>query len=150
MNRALVVLDHTERSVQLLEDASRLAAGVDAELVICSLLTEKQYENDVEVLSSIEKVERTSFHHKGPEAFARSLGESVCEKVLDDDVADIVGVVVDDDEQATAILETAESNDCDHVFLVGKRRSPTGKVIFGNTAQSVILNFDGYVTITLQ
>jgi len=33
------------------------------------------------------------------------------------------------------------------VFVRGRRRSPTGKAVFGDTAQAVILNFDGFVTV---
>ena len=43
------------------------------------------------------------------------------------------------------LAEVAEANSCDYVFILGQRRTPAGKVIFGDTAQSVILNFNGYV-----
>jgi len=35
------------------------------------------------------------------------------------------------------------------VFLTGKKRSPTGKAVFGDRSQAIILNFDGPVTTLL-
>ncbi|EJN57438.1 hypothetical protein HSB1_41260 [Halogranum salarium B-1] len=32
-----------------------------------------------------------------------------------------------DDVVGTAILDTADEKDCDHVFIAGRKRSPTGK-----------------------
>jgi hypothetical protein len=33
------------------------------------------------------------------------------------------------------------------VFLAGRKRSPTGKALFGDQTQAVILDFDGAVTV---
>ena len=43
-------------------------------------------------------------------------------------------------EPVERILTEAEEGDVDLVFVGSKRRSPTGKVIFGSTAQDVMLN----------
>lgn len=49
----------------------------------------------------------------------------------------------------TATLNAAEAHNCDHIFIAGRRRSPTGKAIFGDWVQRVLLNFDGLVTVSL-
>ena len=59
------------------------------------------------------------------------------------------GIVVDDDERADEIVAAAERLGCDHLFIVGRRRSPTGKALFGDVAQRVLLNFEGTVTLTM-
>jgi len=58
----------------------------------------------------------------------------------------IAKLVSGDGQAADKILDTADARDADHIFLSGKRRSPTGKAVFGDRAQAVILNFDGPVT----
>lgn len=39
-----------------------------------------------------------------------------------------------------AIVEVAKEVDADRVIVGGRRRSPTGKAVFGSTAQEVMLN----------
>ncbi len=43
-------------------------------------------------------------------------------------------------DPASTILAFAEQYDADLISLAGRKRSPTGKVLFGSTAQEVILN----------
>lgn len=50
----------------------------------------------------------------------------------------------DPDEE---IVSVARERGADHVVLSGRRRSPTGKAIFGSVTQSVILNADVPVTV---
>ncbi|ELY63181.1 UspA domain-containing protein [Natrinema versiforme JCM 10478] len=54
----------------------------------------------------------------------------------------LVGTIPDD------IIRVAEEENCEHIFISGKERSPAGKAVFGDVAQSVILQFDGPVTVT--
>ncbi|MFB6143073.1 MAG: universal stress protein [Halorientalis sp.] len=149
MQRALVVLDESEEHRALLREAGELAAGVGAELVLLTTLTPDEYAEDAAKIDQIAQVEHTGYDDDtvvdAVRRFARELAE---EEISDLDVEySVVGEVVDEDEHADAILETAENEGCDHVFITGRRRSPTGKAIFGDAAQRVILNFDGSVTV---
>lgn len=47
-------------------------------------------------------------------------------------------------------LTYAAENQADHLFLIGDKRSPTGKAIFGDDAQQIVLNFDGPTTLFAQ
>ncbi|WP_290818012.1 universal stress protein [Halovivax sp.] len=152
MDRGLVVVGDTDRHRALLETAGQFAAGTDAELVLLSTITETEYEDDREALQSLEQIEGATY---GIEATEERL-ERIAQKVANDALADvdvdyrIAPRVVDGDSLADDILAIAEEADCDHVFILGRRRSPTGKAIFGDVAQSVILNFDGRVTVDLE
>lgn len=151
MERALVVVEPTESSVDLVKEAGELASGVGASVVVFSPMTEEEYENGANVLSTIEDVEGTSID-KNPDRIAMRTAEQYADEHLSEtDVEyEALGAVVDDSERAESILEAAERESCDYVFLVGKRRSPTGKALFGDVAQAVILNFDGRVVVTAE
>lgn len=43
-------------------------------------------------------------------------------------------------EKSDAIVSVAEETDAGRVFVAGRDRSPTGKAVFGSTAQSVMLS----------
>lgn len=50
-------------------------------------------------------------------------------------------------EPARSIVETADDLNVDAVCVAGRKRSPTGKVLFGSVTQSVILQTDRPVIV---
>lgn len=52
-------------------------------------------------------------------------------------------------DPAETIVEVAAELDVDNVTMSGRRRSPTGKMLFGSTTQSVLLGADRPVTVIL-
>lgn len=51
-------------------------------------------------------------------------------------------------DTADDIINRAEVDDVELIVLGGRRRRPTGKILFGSVAQSVLLNTDRPVAIT--
>jgi nucleotide-binding universal stress UspA family protein len=49
----------------------------------------------------------------------------------------------------TVILDVAEEIDADCIALAGRKRSPTGKVLFGSVTQSVMLHTERPVLATM-
>ena len=50
-------------------------------------------------------------------------------------------------DPATAIVDTAEEIDADVICVAGRKRTPTGKVLFGSVTQGVILTTDRSVLV---
>ncbi|MFP9190155.1 universal stress protein [Natrialbaceae archaeon A-CW1-1] len=150
MERALIVHEESHSTEPLLREAATLAAGVDAELVILSLVTPEELDQDLETLETIADIEHTDY---GADTVLQSAvvatEEHAGDVIGDVDVEYTAVASIADDGVASTIIETAVQNDCDHVFLAGRKRSPTGKVLFGDVAQSVLLNFEGRVTVEL-
>ena len=148
MERALAVVDAEESTKALVREAGELAAAVDAELVLLHVTTNDEYE---ETRQTMEGIPNSSVGYSGEKAregaenFAADIGREVLEGI---DVSyESVGALGD---EQTEILDTAEEYDCDHLFMAGEKRSPTGKALFGDLTQSIILNFAGPVTVVTE
>lgn len=147
MKRPLVVTDPSDRAPELIREAGELAADAGVPLRVLTVVSRDEFDADAEVLDTIGEFEGANYSMR-PEEYAEEVAETAISDLLSDlDVeADPIGRAVGgDDDRADEILRVAEENDCDYIFIVGRRRSPTGKVIFGDTAQQIILNFEDYV-----
>jgi len=148
MERALAVVSGRKRSEELIREAGELAAGVGAELVLLNVTREEEFAERSAAVASVPDLDASYTVDN-----ARDGARQVAKRVADDVLADLdlriepAGALSDEGEEADEILAAAEAYDCDHVFLAGRKRSPTGKALFGDVAQSVVLNFDGAVTI---
>ena len=147
MDRALAVVGATDTSKRLVREAGELAAGVDAELVLLRVVPEEDYEGTRDAVENIRELDNTYTLEQATEEARQSATELGREVLSDVDVEyEALGTIGRETER---ILDVAADRDCDHVFVIGRKRSPTGKAIFGDIAQSVILNFDGAVTVML-
>lgn len=156
MQRALVVVEAaedldvhpTEASKEITRLAGELAAGVDAEVYVMHVTTEDRYHDRLKRLESVDELDvdyNVDTAAKGAQQFAANVANEVLAD-LDVDITSI-GRLGEVEEK---VLAVADEFECDHLFITGRRRSPTGKAIFGDIAQSLILNFEGPVTITLE
>ncbi len=150
MQRGLVVIDDTDAHRHLLAEAGSFARNGDAELVVLAWTTPKAVEESNDAIEWVEEIERTTFEDTDATTMTRAFARDFSDDVLGDSDIDIEVVITDEDERDDAILSAADRRGCDHVFLVGRKRSPTGKAIFGNVAQRVLLNFDGPVTVVME
>jgi nucleotide-binding universal stress UspA family protein len=53
-------------------------------------------------------------------------------------------------ERAGRILAAIRNENCDHVFLLGRRRTSTGKAVFGDAIKRVLLDTSVPVTTNLR
>jgi len=152
MRRGLVSLRESETHRDLLAEAAAWAAGADGELVVLWHLDEADYDADVDTLESVGRVEHVDYDHTAVIEGAAADARAFAEPVLSETGVDPEVLVAVDSEATRAehVLEAADERECDHVFIVGSSRSPTGKAVFGDFAQRVILNFDGYTTLVTE
>lgn len=147
MDRPLVVTDSSDRAPELIREAGELAEASGVPLRVLTVVNDEEYDNDAAVIESIADVEGTTYNAT-PEEYAKNVADSAISDLLSDldiETQAIGRAVRDDDERANAILSVAEIEGCDYIFLIGQRRRPSGKAVFGDTAQRVILNSDQYV-----
>jgi nucleotide-binding universal stress UspA family protein len=145
MDRAIAVVEASDSAKELVREAGELAAGVDAELLLLHVTTEDEYSERRESMASIPDIDvnyTIDEAQDGARKFAKDIGRDVLSDVdIDTESVGRVG------EKGDEILELAESTGADHIFVAGRKRSPTGKAIFGDVTQRIILEFDGAVTV---
>jgi nucleotide-binding universal stress UspA family protein len=145
MERAIAVVEASDSARALVREAGELAAGVGAELVLVHVTTEDEYSERREAMASIPDLDVNYTLDEavdGAQKFARDVGRDVLSDVDID--AESVGRM---GEKGDEVLALADERDADHIFIAGRKRSPTGKAIFGDVTQRIILEFDGAVTV---
>ncbi|WP_227379367.1 universal stress protein [Haladaptatus halobius] len=151
MQPSLVVVNDTDAHERLLREAGRIAAATDTPLVLLSWMSEEEVERNTETLQAMSDTVDMSFDIDTAQAVATQFAREAADDAFADADGtveyDVVSVVSEDKNLADEVLRVAQERGCDHVYIVGRQRSPTGKAVFGDTAQRVILNFDGPVTI---
>lgn len=151
MIRGLVSLEETDAHRELLSEAAASARGSDGDLIVLWHLDADEYDEDVTTLEAVGRIENVEYDHSSIIDGAASEARSFVASELGDTDID-VRVAVDvgsEDGRASRVLDTAAEHDCDHVFVIGDSRSPTGKAVFGDFAQQVVLNFEGYTTVRI-
>lgn len=149
MEHALVVIEGKHDPGRLIQEAGQLAAGVDAKLTLLYVTTEEEYNQNIDSLSSY--LERPDTRYSLDDAMRRAetMVKDLADELLqgtetDYSTAARLGEITDE------ALTYAAENQVDHLFLIGDKRSPTGKAIFGDDAQKIVLNFDGPTTLFTQ
>ena len=152
MKRGVVSVEDTEAHRELLSEAGEYAASVDADLFLMWFIDPEAYQEELDTLETIGDIENVTYNSEVVTDAAVAEAREFARDVLGDlDVSfDIAVDVVNDDERAQQVVTAGMEHDCDHAFIVGRARSPTGKALFGDFAQHVILNFDGYVTVAMR
>mgnify|MGYP006277033263 FL=1 len=145
MDHALAVVGPDDVTKDLVREAGELAAGVDAQLTLLCVVSEEEYAEEREALEAIPEADvsySVGQALEGARSFANDIGVETLDDVdIEYETAGAVG------DRAETVLDGAENHGCDHVFMTGQRRSPTGKAIFGDVTQRVILDFEGPVTV---
>jgi nucleotide-binding universal stress UspA family protein len=146
MRKALVVTNASNGVDRITLEAGELAAGVNASIVLLHITSNSEYEEERRAMQGVDAIEGGNYDvsqaSEGARQFAQDIGDQVLRNI--DVEYEAVGAVGDEYEQ---IMQTARDYSCDHIFVAGRKRSPSGKALFGDVAQKVILNFDDPVTV---
>lgn len=148
-SKALVAVERPNSDGDLLDRVRAFATSDDRSVVVVALTTPDEYEELSETLETIGRTEGTSYTASDVEAGIAGDAADAAATAFGDDVEYEVRVAVaTEDDQAETLVDLADKTGADHVFLRGERRSPTGKAVFGDRTQQLLLSFDGFVTVT--
>lgn len=132
MYRVLVPLDTDEdRAKKQAEYVSRLPNADQVEALLLFIYHEGNKDERSENLTNPEQI-------KAVKEAKTALEEAGIE----------VSVLEDSGDPVDSIIDCAEENDVESIVMGGRKRSPTGKALFGSITQSVILNSKRPVVVT--
>lgn len=141
MYRVLVpVGDNTDRALNAAEAVGDLPnADEEVEVVILNVFEEFEVTGEAGEVSSEDVWDETNFPEAADavEEYLTSRVSSVTKRREHGDVAE-------------QVLAVADEIGADNIVMGGRQRSPTGKVLFGSTTQSVMLSASCPVTVSLE
>ncbi len=136
----VAAVDRTERASAVVREADRLARAFGEPVHAVHVLTRSEFVG----------LERTSVDDTGaavhPDRVREIAAEIAAETTADLDVpVEAVGLMGD---PADRIVEYAADTDARYIVSAARKRSPTGKAVFGSVTQGILLNADCPVVTT--
>lgn len=124
-----------DRAEEIAEAAVEVAAPANAKVVLAHVFTEEEYHDVLDRLEfDTESSEVSPDEVAQRHATIRTLSNSLDAYDVEFEVRGAVG------EHGEEIVDLAEEIGVDRVIVGGRKRSPTGKAVFGSTAQKVMLS----------
>ncbi|MFB6120045.1 MAG: universal stress protein [Halobacteriaceae archaeon] len=142
LETVLLALSESDRDRldPLLETVVDVAAPADAAVVLTHVYTQSEFDEVAANLNLEGGGEPTAVQAARREAVVRDVSERLDDAGLSYRVESQIG------DHGEAIVDIATREGVDLVVVSGRSRSPTGKAVFGSTAQRVLLSSPAPVT----
>jgi len=139
----IAAVDRSERAKKAVREAAVLAEQFGDVVHVVHVLSQSEFvdleQTEVQKTGRAIDMDRIRDH-------AAKLAKRATEDVETDAALEYVGLV---GNAADKVLGYAADNDARYVVVGPRKKSPTGKVLFGSTSQEILLNADCPVVVTM-
>lgn len=136
----LAAVDATSERDPVVETGYDLASAYGTNLHVLHVVTQEAFESRKE---TIERVSDVRGYSKSQRAdAAANVANDVVIGTLENAPLKTVSTLGRVGEPVPSILNAAADTDAAYIVIGGRKRSPAGKVLFGSTTQSVLLEAD--------
>jgi nucleotide-binding universal stress UspA family protein len=128
----VAAIDRTERASDVVSEGAKLAELLDTELHIVHVLSDREYYD----LARTNVEERsTGVEKEQVERVAANIADEAAEDIeVPYEAVGLVGEVADQ------VLDYVERSNAEYLVVGPRKRSPSGKALFGSKAQTLLLN----------
>ncbi|MFB6183483.1 MAG: universal stress protein [Haloarculaceae archaeon] len=141
METILLAVDSSDEDrLPELIDAAADVAGDDTTVVTLHVFERDSYRDLQSAMNVDPDSETTPDDVARRYAVVRNVADALEARGVDTRVRGALG------DGSDPILRVAREEDADHLVVGGRRRTPTGKAVFGSTAQQILLNATRPVT----
>lgn len=130
----------SERSDALTETVVDVAGPAGADVVLAHVFTDEEFERAASRLDFDELEEVAPLDVANRHATVRDIGDRLDDAGIEYRITSAIG------NHGESIVDLASEEDADLVVVGGRKRSPTGKAVFGSTAQTVMMESPAPVT----
>lgn len=125
---------------ELSRTVTDIAGPTDATVVLAHVFTPEEYEEATNRLDFADSADADVDEVAQRLSIVRDVEKALNEAGITYRITGRIG------EHGARIVDMAEEEGVDHIIVGGRRRSPTGKAVFGSTAQHVLLESPAPVT----
>ena len=136
----IAAVDRSSRADEAVRQAKTLADAFDDTVHVVHVLTRSEFVD----LGTKSAHENKPIDMESVKKAAASIAEEAAAPV--DGSFETVGLVGD---PADRIVDYADTHDARYITVVGRKRSPAGKAIFGSVGQSVVLGAECPVVLSI-
>lgn len=136
----LAAIGPDRKTNPIVATAYELASALADELVILHVIPDEEYEEHRDEVNDLPGTLGYSFTQE--ERSAARFARTVLDETLADYDEDMTRAIGRIGTPRAEILAAAEESDARYIVIGRRKRSPTGKAIFGSTTQAVLLNTD--------
>lgn len=139
----IAAVDRSDRAKRTVAEAVELAEAFDDIVHVVHVLSRSEF---VELEQTEVKQSGRAVEMDRVRKYAAGVASDAADGVETDVEVEYVGLVGD---AADTILDYADNHDARYVVVGPRKKSPTGKALFGSVSQTVLLNSNCPVVVTM-